>query len=221
MRIKVKIIKISPSLLSADFSKLGSELEALENAGAASIHLDVMDGHFVPNLTFGPPVIKVLRAYSKLQFDVHLMINNPEYLLEEFVLAGADIITIHPETTIHLDRTVTMIKNLGVKVGIALLPTSHPDSLDYIIDKLDQILVMTVNPGFSGQQFLTNQVDKIKIIAEKIKIAKRSITLVVDGGINDTTNVHCINAGADVLVSGSFIFQSNDYRKQIDLLKRI
>lgn len=217
----MKIIKISPSLLSADFSKLGSELKALENAGATSIHLDVMDGHFVPNLTFGPQVIKALRPHSKLQFDVHLMINNPEYLLEKFVLAGADIITIHPETIIHLDRTITMIKNLGVKVGIALLPTTHPDCLDYIIDKLDQILVMTVNPGFSGQQFLSNQVDKIKIVAEKIKIAKNSITLAVDGGINDTTNAYCINAGADILVSGSFIFQSNDYRKQIDLLKRI
>ena len=187
MGVKVKLIEISPSLLSADFSKLGLELEATESAGAASIHLDVMDGHFVPNLTFGPPLIQSLRSSSKLTFDVHLMINNPEYLLEEFVAAGADIITIHPETTVHLDRTVTMIKNLGVKVGVALLPTTHPNSLDYILDKLDQVLVMTVNPGFSGQLFIENQVDKIKVIAEKIKNTKRAIALAVDGGINDTT----------------------------------
>ncbi|MCC8417176.1 MAG: ribulose-phosphate 3-epimerase [Rickettsia endosymbiont of Bryobia graminum] len=212
--------KISPSILSANFADLGQEIIILEKAGADMVHIDVMDGHFVPNLTIGPSVIKALRPYTKLPFDVHLMINSPERSIENYVKSGADIITIHPEATVHLDRTLESIKNLGAKAAIALLPSSSPDSIDYIIDRLDMILVMTVNPGFSGQKFINSQLKKISIISEKIKNSNKNILLSVDGGINDITAKDCIRAGADVLVSGNFIFQSEDYKKQIELFKK-
>lgn len=213
------IPRISPSILSADFANLGQEITALEQAGADMIHIDVMDGNFVPNLTIGSTVIKALRPYTTLPFDVHLMINYPERSIEDYVKSGADIITIHPEVTIHLDRTLKHIKSLGAKTAIALLPSVSPDSIDYIIDSLDMILVMTVNPGFSGQKFINSQLKKISIISEKIKNSNKNIILSVDGGINDITAKDCIRAGADTLVSGNFIFQSKDYKKQIDLLK--
>lgn len=183
------------------------------------IHIDVMDGHFVPNLTLGPPIIKSLRPYSKLPFDVHLMIDSPENSIKDYVEAGADIITIHPETTKHLDKTLNYIQSLGVKVGISLLPSSLPESLDYVMNKIDMILVMTVNPGFSGQQFISNQLKKVEIISEKIKQSNKTILLSVDGGINNITAKDCIKAGANILVAGNFIFQTKNYKNQIELLK--
>ena len=210
------MIKISPSILSADFANLEKELKALENAGADMIHIDVMDGHFVPNLTFGPPVIQALRKHTKLPFDVHLMIESPEKYIKDYAEAGADIITIHPEATVHLDRTINKIKKCGAKVGLSLLPTTSVAPLEYTIDNIDLILVMTVNPGFGGQKFIKNQLMKIEMIANIIK--STDIILAVDGGINNQTAKLCIDAGADMLVSGSFIF-NGDYKKQINLLK--
>lgn len=210
------MIKIAPSILSADFANLQQEIKAIEKAGADMIHIDVMDGHFVPNLTFGPPLIKSLRKHTNLPFDVHLMIEQPEMHIEAYIDAGADIITIHPETTRHLDRTISEIKYLGAKAGIALLPTTSINILDYIIDKIDLILVMTVNPGFGGQEFMHSQIDKILKLAEITK--DKSIILAVDGGINDKTAKICKDAGADMLISGSYIFKG-DYQKQIDSLR--
>jgi ribulose-phosphate 3-epimerase len=209
------MVKISASILSADFANLGSEIKALEDSGADMLHIDIMDGIFVPNLTIGPPVISSLRAYTKLPFDVHLMIERPEQSIDNYIKAGADIITIHPESTVHIDRTISYIKNLGIKAGIALLPSTSDNVIDYILDKIDLILVMTVNPGFSGQEFIWKQLEKIKIISEKVKKTNRNIMLSVDGGINELTSKVCVTAGANLLVSGSFIFQSNDYRSQI------
>lgn len=215
------MIKIAPSILSADFANLHQEVLKLENAGADMIHIDVMDGHFVPNLTFGSMVIKALRKNTSLPLDVHLMIDHPERSIETYIDAGADIITIHYETTNHIDRLLTKIKDSGVKVGMSLLPSTSPDIIDYIIHHLDLILVMTVNPGFGGQKFMTNQLQKIRVIRQKIKNSAREITLSVDGGINDITAKDCIEAGANMLVSGKFIFQDSDYKKQIETLKNI
>ncbi len=212
-------IKISASILSSDFSNLRCEIESLENSGVDMLHIDVMDGHFVPNLTVGPCVIKSLRAHSYLQFDVHLMVDRPETLLQDYASAGADFITIHQESTLHLDRVLGAIKSLGCKAGIALLPSTSPDVIDYILDQLDLILVMTVNPGFGGQVFIESQLEKIKIIADKIKKSGKNILISVDGGINEKTAKQSRDAGADILVSGNFIFKSEDYTRQVNMLK--
>lgn len=212
------MIKIAPSILSADFANLESSLKKLEEAGADLIHIDVMDGAFVPNLTFGAPFIEKIRSLTKLPFDVHLMINNPEYSLMQYIKAGADYLTIHPETTIHLDRTINLIKDSGIKVGVALLPTSSPDVLEYILDKVDLILIMTVNPGFSGQKFMPNQLAKVKKIVNIV--GDRNIIISVDGGINKETAKLCKDQGADLLVSGNYIFDG-DYKKNINNLKGI
>jgi ribulose-phosphate 3-epimerase len=214
------MIKIAPSILSADFSNLGEEIQNIEKAGADYIHIDVMDGSFVPNITIGNEVVKALRNKTQLPFDVHLMINNPDNHVKAFAEAGADIITIHAEASIHLDRSLALIKSFDKKAGVSLVPSTHEDALDYILEKLDLILVMTVNPGFGGQKFLSSQLKKIENIRKKIEKSGKKIELEVDGGINDQTARIAIEAGADVLVSGSYIFGNKNYQQAIQNLKR-
>lgn len=213
------MIKISPSILSADFSRLGEEIKNIEKAGADYIHIDVMDGSFVPNITIGNEVVRSLRSVSTLPYDVHLMINNPDNHIKAFADAGSDIITIHAEASIHLDRSLSLIKSFGKKAGVSLVPSTHEDALDYVLDKLDLILVMTVNPGFGGQKFLSSQLKKIENIRKKIEKSGRKIELEVDGGINDETAKLVVAAGADVLVSGSYIFGSKNYAEAISKIR--
>ncbi len=211
--------KISPSILSADFSRLGEEIKNIEKAGADYIHIDVMDGSFVPNITIGNEVVRSVRSISALPFDVHLMINNPDNHVKAFADAGADIITIHAEASIHLDRSLSLIKSFGKKAGVSIVPSTHEDVLDYVLDKLDLILVMTVNPGFGGQKFLDSQLRKIENIRKKIERVGKKIDLEVDGGINPQTAKLAVQAGADVLVAGSYIFGSGNYSDAISKLR--
>ena len=217
----MKKIKISPSILSADFSQLGKEIKRLEEGGADMIHVDVMDGHFVPNLTIGPPVIKALRKQCSIQFDVHLMISPVHKYIEAYSNAGADIITIHPEATDNLRESILKIKNLNKKVGVSLNPESKIDLIINYLDKIDLVLVMSVNPGFGGQKFMPEVLDKVKQL-KKIQSEKNmNFDIEIDGGINFDNCQSAIEAGANILVSGTTVFKSNngDIKKNIDLLK--
>ena len=214
-------IKIAPSILSADFGQLGSEIKRLEEAGADMIHIDVMDGHFVPNLTVGPPVIKALRKYTKLPFDVHLMISPVHKYIKDYAEAGADIITIHPEATDNLQETIKHIKKFGKKVGVSLNPNTQIDIIEKLLVEINLVLIMSVHPGFAGQKFIPNVLDKIKEL-KKIKDKKNlNFDIEVDGGINFDNSKLVIEAGANILVSGTTIFKNNkgDTKKNIDTLK--
>lgn len=214
-------IRIAPSILSADFAHLAEEIAAITQAGADLIHIDVMDGHYVPNITMGPTTVKAIRPYSGLPFDVHLMIAPVDPYIAAFAEAGADVITVHPDAGPHLYRTLQFIKSLGKKAGIALNPATPLDILDHVFDIIDQILIMTVNPGYGGQNFIPSQLEKIHIVSEKIKQAARSIELEVDGGINSQTAPQVIQAGATILVAGTAIFSegSQGYAENIAMLK--
>ncbi len=211
------MVMIAPSILSADFGHLHQEISALDKAGADLIHIDVMDGHYVPNLTFGPGIIRQIRPYTSLPFDVHLMVDNPETAAGWFISAGADIVTVHAEACKHLDAVLNSIRERGCKAGVSLNPSTPETVLEYVLDKVDLILVMTVNPGFGGQVFLPEQLKKIARI--KSMIGSRDIKIEVDGGINAMTAAECSAAGADILVAGTAVFASKDYRKNIDALR--
>lgn len=207
--------KLAPSILSADFSRLGEEVKAIEGAGAHFIHVDVMDGHFVPNISYGATVMKSLLGKTKMPFDVHLMIENPDLYIEEFVTDNTEYITIHAEATVHLHRTIQLIKSFGIKAGVALNPATPINVLDYIIEDLDMVLVMSVNPGFGGQKFISSSLDKIKEIKRLKDLRNPNLIIAIDGGINLENINDVIDAGTNLVVAGSSIFGAPDIQERV------
>jgi ribulose-phosphate 3-epimerase len=212
---------VAPSILACDFTKLGEELKAVEEAGADWVHVDVMDGHFVPNITFGPLIVQACRSVTALPLDVHLMIENPDNYVEEFATAGASSISVHIETCVHLNRTVQAIRKAGCRAGVVLNPTTPLDSLQWILEYADYVLILSVNPGFGGQSFIPNSLDRIRKLKQLIEKRALSVLIEVDGGVNENTIRSISEAGADIFVAGSAIFGSNDYRKTVEKFRKV
>lgn len=218
MMVSMATVRIAPSILSADFARLGEVLAALEPAGADWVHVDVMDGHFVPNLTIGPPIVKALKPHSRLPFDVHLMMTNPEHWLVPFRDAGADHITVHAEACPHLQRILAEIRKLGARAGISLNPATPEDCLKYVLDDIDLVLIMSVNPGFGGQKFLPTVLDKIKLL--RTMLGARPVDIVVDGGVGPENARQIVEAGANVLVAGSAVFSAPSLKDGVSNLRK-
>jgi ribulose-phosphate 3-epimerase len=212
------LIKIAPSILSANFSRLGDEIKEVEMGGAHYIHVDVMDGHFVPNITIGPPVVESIRLITDLPLDVHLMIDNPDLYINDFAWAGADIISVHAEACPHLHRTIQLIKSHNIKAGVVLCPATPISQIEHVLDEVDLVLIMTVNPGFGGQAFIESMVSKVEQLAKLIDDRNLTVEIEVDGGINEQTAQACVKAGANVLVAGSAIYKADDRKSAIESL---
>ena len=212
---------IAPSILSADFTILGQEIKAVEQGGADWIHIDVMDGQFVPNITYGPIIVKASKKATDIPLDVHLMIKTPDLIIPDFIKAGADLISVHAEACTHLHRTIQMIKDANVKAGVALNPATPTEAVEWIMEEIDFVVVMSVNPGFGGQKFINSSIKKIEKLASLKEKQNPDLIIQVDGGVNERTVQNIFNAGATSFVAGSFIFNAPDYKKQISLLKEI